>query len=76
MARPTNTSATYRGKAIDTFLSKQQFEAKLRILQWDCTYGPMVILGGGRFLMSEVPLYLQENGVGAFSDTKKRINIR
>ena len=47
-----------------------------RILQWDCTYGPMVILGGGRFLMSEVPLYLQENGVGAFSDTKKRINIR
>ena len=42
-----------------------------RILQWDYTYGPMVFLGGGRFIMCEVPLYLQGNGGGASSGTKK-----
>ena len=32
-----------------------------RTLQWDYTQGPVVVLGGGRFLMNEAPLH-QKSG--------------
>ena len=34
-----------------------------RNLQKDYAYGPMVVLGGGRFLMSELPLYRHDTYV-------------
>ena len=37
-----------------------------RNLQEGYAYGPMVILGGGRFLMSEVSLYLGFNYVSVY----------
>ena len=31
--------------------------SSLKNLEYDYAWGPMVVLGGGRFLMSEVPLW-------------------
>ena len=44
------------GGAVQGYLAhkKQPF---CRTLQWAYAWGPMVVLGGGRFLMSEVPLW-------------------
>ena len=41
--------------AVQGYLSHKK-QCPLRALQWDYAYGPIVFLGGGQFLISEVPL--------------------